>query len=88
MRDPKHYNPATYMPNLRLTDAQAADVATYLMTLKRPGGDAGEGDARPDKDVDDVLLDYYKAVMPFEDAKAADGEARRRRRSRSSSASG
>ena len=34
VRDPKHYNPATYMPNLRLTDQQAADIATYLMTLK------------------------------------------------------
>ena len=37
VRDPKHYNPGTYMPNLRLTDAQAADVATYLMTLKQGG---------------------------------------------------
>ena len=44
VRDPKHYNPNTYMPNLRLTDAQAADVATYLMTLKGGGGDRGEGD--------------------------------------------
>ena len=34
VRDPKHYNPATFMPNLRLTDAQVADVATFLSTLK------------------------------------------------------
>jgi cytochrome c1 len=34
VRDPKHYSPATYMPTLRLTDAQIADVATYLTTLK------------------------------------------------------
>ena len=30
VRDPKHYSPDTYMPDLRLTDAQVADVATYL----------------------------------------------------------
>ena len=69
VRDPKHYSPATYMPNLRLTDPQVADVATYLESLKGPGGDAPK--ATPDqKDVDNVLLDYCKAVMPFEDAKA------------------
>src|SRR5439155_699102 len=69
VRDPKHYSPDTYMPNLRLTDQQVADVATYLTTLKGPAGDAPK--ATPDqKVVDDVILDYYKAVMPFEDAKA------------------
>jgi mono/diheme cytochrome c family protein len=69
VRDPKHYSPATYMPNLRLTDSQVADVATYLSGLKGPRGDAAK--ATPDqKAVDDVLLDYLKNVMPFEDAKA------------------
>jgi mono/diheme cytochrome c family protein len=70
VRDPKHFNPGTYMPNLRLTDQQAADVATYLMTLKQPGGDAAKADFT-DKDVDEALLDYYKAALPVEDAKAA-----------------
>src|SRR5215210_4876916 len=69
VRDPKHYSPATYMPNLRLTDVQVADVATYLTGLKGPGGDGPK--ATPDqKAVDDTLLDYLKNVMPFEDAKA------------------
>jgi mono/diheme cytochrome c family protein len=69
VRDPKHYSPATYMPNLRLTDSQVADVATYLSGLKGPAGDAAK--ATPDqKAVDDTLLDYLKNVMPFEDAKA------------------
>ena len=70
VRDPKHYSPDTYMPNLRLTDAQVADVATFLSGLKQGGGDAPK--ATPDqKAVDDILLDYFKATMPFEDAKAA-----------------
>ena len=70
VRDPKHFNPATYMPNLRLTDQQAADVATYLMTLKQSGGDAAKA-TFSEKDIDDALLDYYKAALPVEDAKAA-----------------
>jgi len=69
VRDPKHYSPSTYMPNLRLTDPQVADVATYLTELTGPAGDAAK--ATPDAKVaDDVLLDYLKNVMPFEDAKA------------------
>jgi len=69
VRDPKHYNPATYMPNLRLTDAQVADVATYLIGLKGPAGDAAKAQA-DQKATDDVLFDYMKAVLPVEDAKA------------------
>ena len=69
VRDPKHYSPDTYMPNLRLTDAQVADVATYLSELKGAGGDAPKASA-DQKAVDDTLLDYLKNVMPFEDAKA------------------
>ena len=70
VRDPKHYSPATYMPNLRLTDQQVADVATFLSGLKGSSGDAPK--ATPDQTaVDQVILEYYKAVMPFEDAKAA-----------------
>jgi mono/diheme cytochrome c family protein len=69
VRDPKHYSPDTYMPNLRLTDAQVADVASFLVTLKDSGGDQAR--ANPDQAaVDAVLLDYFKNVMPFEEAKA------------------
>ena len=69
VRDPKHYSETTYMPDLRLTDSQVADVATYLSTLKGGGGDAAK--ATPDQlAVDAVLLDYLRAVMPFEDAQA------------------
>ena len=69
VRDPKHYSPSTYMPNLRLTDVQVADVATYLSGLKGAAGDAPK--ANPDQAASDaVLLDYLRNVMPFEDAKA------------------
>jgi mono/diheme cytochrome c family protein len=69
VRDPTHYSPTTYMPDLRLTDPQVADVATFLSGLTDTGGDAAK--AQPDQAaVDEVLLDYFRAVMPFEQAQA------------------
>ena len=69
VRDPAHFSPDTYMPNLRLTDPEAADVAAYLMTLTGDAG--GEAQATYDQsDVDDVLLDYLKAIVPSEEAEA------------------
>ncbi|MGE5849943.1 MAG: c-type cytochrome [Candidatus Methylomirabilota bacterium] len=35
LKDPKRYRPKTNMPNLRLTDQEARDIASYLMTLGR-----------------------------------------------------
>jgi len=34
VRNPRHFNPTTKMPNLRLTDGEAHDVTAYLSTLK------------------------------------------------------
>jgi mono/diheme cytochrome c family protein len=34
IRNPRHFNPTTKMPSLRLTDGEAKDVVSYLMTLK------------------------------------------------------
>jgi mono/diheme cytochrome c family protein len=70
VRDPRHYSPGTVMPDLRLTDAQAADVAAYLATLKGATGD-GPKATFDQAASDEVLLDYYRATMPVEDAKAA-----------------
>lgn len=34
VKNPKHYNPKTRMPNLRLSDQEAADIVAYLMTRR------------------------------------------------------
>jgi cbb3-type cytochrome oxidase cytochrome c subunit len=42
IRNPRHYNPTTKMPNLRLTEGEARDVTAYLSSLKdgtAPGGE-------------------------------------------------
>jgi len=36
VRNPRHYNPTTKMPNLRLTDREAKDVTAFLMQQKDP----------------------------------------------------
>ena len=67
VRDPKHYNPGTYMPDLRLTDPQVADVATYLTTLTGPAGTAAP--VTPTQaQADAVLLDYLRNLMPLAEA--------------------
>jgi mono/diheme cytochrome c family protein len=68
VRDPKHYNAETYMPDLRLTDGQVADVATYLMTLTGSAGTPAKVTPTPQQ-ADDVLLDYLRSVMPDEEAR-------------------
>ncbi len=69
VRDPKHYSPDTYMPNLRLTDAQVADVATYLSSLTGAAGDAAKANPTPAQS-DAVLLDYLRNVYGTADAQA------------------
>jgi mono/diheme cytochrome c family protein len=34
VRNPRHYNPTTRMPSLRLTDGEARDIVAYLVTLR------------------------------------------------------
>ncbi len=70
VRDPKHYSAETYMPDLRLTDAQVADVATYLAGMTGGQG-TGAGATYAASDVDEVLLDYMRAIVPMEEARVA-----------------
>ena len=67
VRDPQHFSEGTYMPDLRLTDSEAADVATYLMTLA--GGSPRAAEATYDEAFSDaVLMDYLQAVVPTAEA--------------------
>ena len=55
------------MPDLRLTDPQVADVATYLTTLTGPAGTPAP--VTPTQaQTDAVLLDYLRNLMPLAEA--------------------
>ena len=69
VRDPKHYSSETFMPDLRLTDAEVADVATYLSGMTGADG-TGPGASYDATDVDAVLLDYMRSIVPYEEAQA------------------
>src|SRR6185369_17920861 len=60
VKDPKSWNPETKMPNLRLTDAEAADLAAYLSQQKAPAA----FDAQPIPAIDKASLD--KVSMYFQ----------------------
>ena len=67
VRDPQHFSSETYMPDLRLTNREAADVATYLTTLTGPEGRAAEA-TYDDSEVTAVLLDYVRSILPTAEA--------------------
>ena len=69
VRDPRHFSPETYMPDMRLTDQQVADVATYLMSLTGPAGE-GAGATYNPAYVAEVLTDYLASIVPTDEARA------------------
>ena len=67
VRDPAHFSSETYMPDLRLTNREAADVATYLSTLTGPDGRSAEA-TYDDSEITAVLLDYVRSILPTAEA--------------------
>ncbi|MFQ5700236.1 MAG: c-type cytochrome, partial [Acidobacteriota bacterium] len=67
VRDPKRYFPETNMPDLRLTDQEAADITAYLMTLR-----SGSPKPRPrtnGKLLDDTVFDFLTARLTHNQAR-------------------
>ena len=70
VRNPRHYWEETYMPDLRLTDGEAADITAWLMGLESaefasmavPQADAGE--------LDELTREFLRTSLP--DAMAAE----------------
>ncbi len=67
VRDPAHFSSETYMPDLRLTNREAADIATYLSTLTGPAGRDAEA-TYEGAEITAVLLDYVRSILPAAEA--------------------
>ena len=67
VRDPQRYFPETNMPDLRLTDQEAADVVAYLMTLK--GGSPEPAPAVNTALLDQVTEEYLRVKLTHQQAK-------------------
>ncbi|MEO8432717.1 MAG: c-type cytochrome [Acidobacteriota bacterium] len=71
VRDPKAWNPETKMPNLRLTDQEALDVAEYLSTLQGPPRFSQIAMPRTDPEtLQKIALYFEMATKTVFDAKA------------------
>jgi cytochrome c2 len=69
LKDPKQYHPKTKMPNLRLSDPEAADIAEYLAGLHNEKTDQEQLSPSQDELLDSVALEYLQASQPIEQAK-------------------
>ncbi len=71
IRNPKQYAPDTRMPDLRLTDQQAADVTAYLMASRNPEYDR-PGMPEIDREVrDELVLGYLQNTETIEQSQAS-----------------
>lgn len=70
VKDPRHYWPDTVMPRLRLTDSEAADVASFLMSLTLAGWDSPTIPTINTELRDEVVLEYLKNTRTTPDAEA------------------
>lgn len=64
LKDPKQYHPKTKMPELRLSDQEAADVAEYLVSLRNEATDKEALPAVETKLLDDVTVEYLQVTLP------------------------
>lgn len=68
IRNPKHYWADMVMPNLRLTTQEAADVTSYLSSLRKPGWDDPEVPTVNAELRDQVALEYLRKQAPGAEA--------------------
>ncbi len=80
LKNPKHYNPETQMPHLRLSNEEAADITRYLLTLKNEEWEKTVVSRAKPEVVDDMVLHFLRGKLRREEAQAElqkmDGEAR------------
>ena len=70
VRNPRHYWEETYMPDLRLTDQEAADITAWLMGLEAAGF-ASMAVPQPDAgELDELTREFLRTSLP--DAMAAE----------------
>ncbi|MBI5396118.1 MAG: c-type cytochrome, partial [Verrucomicrobia bacterium] len=70
LKDPKSWNAGTRMPNLRLSDPEAADIAAFLMTLRNEEFDKRGQPAVKAAVLDDVAEEYLQNTLPAKEARA------------------
>ncbi len=68
LKNPHGYNSKTKMPNMRLSDEEAADAAAYLMSLRNDIYDTVEIPAIDETTLNEIVLDFLKKSETFNSA--------------------
>lgn len=70
LRDPKSYRPDTAMPNLRLTDQEAADLSTFVVASRRPEFENLERAELDEGIRAELVATYLRQTMTIEQSEA------------------
>ena len=68
LKNPKQVSHDTRMPNLRLSDQEAADIVSYLLSEKNAEFDAKEAPRAKPETVDNLVLENLQAALRRTDA--------------------
>lgn len=71
LKNPRHYSPNTRMPNLRLSDQEAADITTYLLSMKNEEFEKKAAPAAKAEVADQMILAYMQGNMRKSEAEEA-----------------
>jgi cytochrome c551/c552 len=68
IKNPKHYWEQTFMPDLRLTDGEAGDIAAFLMSSTNPAFEALPVPQIDDAALDEITLEFLRTGLPLAQA--------------------
>jgi mono/diheme cytochrome c family protein len=71
LKDPKHFSKETRMPSLRLTDQEAADITSYLLSLKNPDFESKPVPAAKPEVIDELVMTHLQATFRRSEAEEA-----------------
>ncbi|MEE9190591.1 MAG: cytochrome c, partial [Candidatus Neomarinimicrobiota bacterium] len=69
LKQPERYFPTTMMPNMRLTDSEAADISAYLITLTQDQFAGKNVPSVNEKSVDEITLGFLRKMSSESDAR-------------------
>jgi cytochrome c2/flagellar biosynthesis chaperone FliJ len=68
IKNPRHFNPETRMPSLRLSNQEASDITAYLMSKRNKDFEKAEAPKADTSVRDGLIEDYLKPVHGLKDA--------------------
>jgi cytochrome c551/c552 len=77
IKNPRHYWAQTFMPDLRLTDREAADITAFLMSSRNPEFESLPVPQIDDAALDEITLEFLRTGLPLAQAQERLGQMSR-----------